>query len=137
MTTEALVKPANIQEQLLGKISEMRQSNLTGKQKQDIRRFTDIARTSFRSLTWRYFGIGEAQIQEFSDQEVEALFMLVFERAQKASVYMKILGYGIPIFGWTVILCDSETIALTNSTRKLKYILRNSFNPVKLMRNKT
>ncbi|MDP3792273.1 MAG: hypothetical protein Q8Q89_00945 [bacterium] len=135
MTTEALVKPANIQEQLLGKISEMRQNNLTAKQKQDIKGCTNTARTGFKKLTWRYFGISETQIQEFSDQEVEALFILVFERAQKASIYMKILGYGIPLIGWLIILNESESIALTNSTRKLKSMLRNSFNPAKLMRD--
>lgn len=135
MTTEALIKPANIQEQMLGKIGEMRQNNLTARQKQDIGKFQYIARSSFKKLTWRYFGISETQTQELSDQELEALFLIVSERAQKSSVYMKILGYGIPLIGWLIILDESDTIHLTNSTRKLRSMLRNTFNPAKLIRN--
>lgn len=121
MTTEALIKPANIQEQLLGKISEMRQ-NLTAKQKQNIKEYTEMRGRSFEILAWRYFGISAVQIEELSDQELEALWLMVFERAQKVSVYMKILGYGIPVIGWIFILYNSHTICFTDATRKLRSI---------------
>lgn len=133
--TEALIKPANIQEQLLSKISEMRRNNLTAKQKQDLKAFAEKTTRSFKILTWRYFGISESQVQELSDQELEALFLIVHERAKKTAVYMKILGYGIPIIGWIIIFPGSDTICLTNSTRKLRSMLRDSFNPAKILRN--
>lgn len=139
MTTEALVKPANIQEQLLGKIGEMRQNNLTAKQKQNIqeyiKEYSDDLRKSFERLTWKRFGISESQIQELSDQELGALFLLVYERAKKSSICHKILFYST--FVWIIAFpCKPpDSVLLTNCTRKLRSILGNGFNPVKLIRN--
>lgn len=134
MTTETLVKPANAKEQLLGKISEMRQKNQTAKQKEEIefheRRLID----GFKKFSWRYFGVNKEQIQELSDQEIEALFLLVSELARKTAVYMRILGISIPLVGWIAILQESETIQFANSMRKLKKTFGNSFNPVRIIR---
>lgn len=134
MTTEALIRPANIQEQLLGKISDMRQKNLTAKQKEEIEFHERRLIGGFKKFSWHYFGVNKEQIQELSDQEIEALFLLVSERARKTAVYMRILGISIPIIGWMAILGESESIPFANSTRKLKQAFGNSFNPVRIIR---
>lgn len=134
MTTEALIKPATIQEQLLGKISEMRQKNLTAKQKEEIEFHERRLIRGFKTFSWLYFGVNREQILELSDQEIEALFLLVSKRARKTAVYVRILGISIPIFGWIIILGTSESISFTNSTRKLKQKFGNSFNPVRIIR---
>lgn len=135
VVTDGQLIENTVTERLLGKISEMRKNNLTEQQKDDLARLAKKARRSFELLALRYFGIGWTQIQELSDQEVEALFLLVYERAKKTAVYMKVLAYGIPIVGWISIRDDSDTIKLTDTTRKLRSMLRNSFNPVKIIRS--
>lgn len=134
MTTEAMIKPANIEEQLLAKISEMRQKNLTAKQKDEMGRLSRKLGRSFKSLAWTYFEIDAFQILELTNPELDALFNLVYNRARKVSIFMTILGYAIPLVGWATILPDSETIKLANSTRKLKKILGSMFNPTKIIR---
>ena len=136
MTSESLVKPANIQEQLLGKISDMRQKNLTAKQKEEIKYLERRLVSGFKTFSWNYFGVNKEQIQELSDHEIEALFLLVAEKAGKTAIYMRILGFGIPIIGWTIILTESETIRFSNSVRKLKQMVRNGFNPTQIIRSR-
>ena len=136
MTTEVLVKPSNIQEQLLGKISDMRQKNLTAKQKEDIKRYENQLVNGFRTFSYRYFGISKAQIQELTDQEIEALFSLVYSRASKTSIYMTVIGVCIPIFGWAIILPESESISFTSSVRKLNKMLGNGFSTAKTIRTR-
>lgn len=134
MITEVLVKPATIQEQLLGKISDMRQNNLTAKQKEKIAFHERRLISGFKKFSWHYFGVNKEQIQELSDQEIEALFLLVSERARKTAVYMRILGISIPLIGWMAILVESESIPFANSTRKLKQAFGNNFNPTRILR---
>ncbi|MBI2669655.1 MAG: hypothetical protein HYX20_00690 [Candidatus Yanofskybacteria bacterium] len=115
-------------EQLLIKISEMRRNNLTAKQQQNLKKLIRRVTESFGQLTWQYFEINGPQIQELSDQEFEALFLLVYERAKKASVYTKILDYIV----WLILHNIPNTIFLTNSIRKIRSQMGNSFNLVKI-----
>jgi hypothetical protein len=133
MTTEILVKPANIQEQLLGKISEIRQKNLTAKQKEEIEDLKRRLMSGFLRFSWNYFGLFKEEIQKLSDQEIEALFFLVAERAGKTAIYMRILGFGTPIIGWIGILNEPETTRFSNSVRKLKQMVGNGFNPTQII----
>lgn len=134
--TSLLVKPANIEEQLLGKIGEMRQKNLTAKQKNKIERLERGLASGFLTLSWNYFGVDGEQIQELSDPEIKALFLLVAERARKTAIFARIFGFGIPIFGWIFILSESQTIRLSNSVRKLKQMIGNGFNPTQIIRSR-
>ncbi len=136
MTTENLIKPANIQEQLLGKISEMRQKNLTAKQKEEIELHGGRLVRSFKIFSWRYFGIDKEQIKKLSKQEIEALFLLVSKRVSKTAICMITLGCLIPIIGWIIILPESQAITHAHSLRKLKKMLGNGFNPTQIIRSK-
>ena len=136
MTTEALVRPSNIQEQLLGKIRDMRQNNLTAKQKKDIDMYEKQLVNGFRIFSWKYFGVSQEQILELTDEEIEALFSLVYSRARKTSIYMTVIGVCIPIFGWAIILPESESISFTSSVRKLNKMLGNGFSTAKTIRTR-
>lgn len=134
MKNEPLINPATFQEQLLGKISDIRQKNQTAKKKEEIEYYENQLNWYFQRLSWLYFGINKKQIQELSDQEIEALFPLVSERARKTAVYMQILGISIPIIGWIALaLGVSESIQFANSVRKLKQF-GIGFNPVRIIR---
>lgn len=142
MATETLVKTAIIEEQVFAKISNMRQSNLTTEQTNQIRHLKNIVRECFTVLNSNYFGLSREQIFEFSDKELEALFGLIYKRAAKTSFYVKIFFYGVPIIGWFSYFVQgstnppmSYTFAFTDSTRKLKKMLGDSFNPVTVIQN--
>ena len=134
MKTESLVGPANIREQTLGKLAYMRWDNLTEKQKMKIANLERTLFHCFDSLVWKYFGIDHRQTLELSDDEINVLFNLIYRRAKKTSVLMKILGYGIPVVGWFLILDTSMTIPFVNSTRELEKMLGNTLNPAKIIR---
>lgn len=140
MTTETLIKPATIQEQLLGKISEMRQRNLTAGQKQRIKYLKERVKDKFMKLVWQYFGLSITQVQELSDQELEVLFLLVFERTAKTARCLKVIaGFGcvIPVAGWLMagmIFDNSETIKFVSSVREIKKMLGDSFSPYQILR---
>lgn len=136
MTTEALVKPTTIQEQVLGKIDEMRQRNLTAKQKEKIDYLERRLISGFKYFAWHYFGVNEEQIHELSDQEIEALFLLVSERTRKRAIWVGALGIGIPFFGWSMILPDAESLIFTRSINKLKQMLGNGFNSAQIVRSR-
>lgn len=104
MTTETLVKPANAKEQLLGKISEMRQKNQIAKQKDKIERLEAEFMDIFVVLSHKYFGLSVDEIRTFSVLEKEALYFLVSEQASKEALCLKIFFWGVPLLGWLAVL---------------------------------
>lgn len=126
MPTEAMIKPANIEEQVLAKINELKQKKLTAKQKNKLEWLGHRLRCSFEWLTLKYYGIDKSQIRELTDPELNALFNIVYNRSRKISVFIRILCFGIPID-------DFDTVLLVESNRKLRKILGSSFDPVKVI----
>jgi hypothetical protein len=136
VSAEALIKPANTQEQVLATISEMRQKNLTAKQKEELKYHKDRLTEQFFYFTRKYFGLDGKQVQKLSDQELEALFIIVSKRIRKTSVYTKILVFCIPLIGWVTIAEGSRSIPFASSMRKLKKMLGDRFNSVKILRER-
>ena len=131
--SESLIKPSNIQEQLLGKINDMRQKNLTAKQKKDIDEYEKQLVRGFGELSWKYFGVSKEQIQELTDPEIEALFSLVSKRANKTAICIRLLGLNLPIINWMFCL-EFKSILFTKSVRKLNKILGNDFSTAQIIR---
>lgn len=146
--TLALVKH-NANEQLLTRVEEMKRDRLAVEQEE---RAIENAKNelefikveigySLRSLVMKYFGLTKDQVLELSDQELETLFDVVFKRARKTAVYMKILGTCIPIFGWLYIypavsrISQSYSVNLTYYLGKIKRILGDKFNQVEVIRS--
>lgn len=151
--TNALVKPSTIQEQLLGKISEMRQEieqeNLTKEHGAKVEHMIRSFGYTFESLVWKYFKINKQKIQKLSDQELNTLFALVSERAGIKAPYIKFGVYSflfISIIGWSallpMILSDDSGISMGNTLdfinlqRKLRKILGDDFDPIKIIRSR-
>lgn len=122
-----------VTEQLLVQIADMRRKNLTAKQQDKISNLSLEIRHHFFNLTWKYFGIDYDQVLQLSDQKLKALFTLVSARAHKTSSYMRVL-FTISILGW-LAHSASSTFMLNGSTQKLKKMLGNSFDLVKIIRN--
>ncbi len=99
-TDEVLVKPANIEEDILSLISEMRRSNLTAKQVEYIEHQRKKAFCSFRKIVRRKFGLSDEQILDLNDQKLEALFVMLVKRAQKSLWYQ----YPLHIFPITLAI---------------------------------
>ena len=99
-TEEVLVKPANIEEDILSLISEMRRSNLTAKQVEYIEHQRKKAFCSFRKIVRRKFGLSDEQILDLNDQKLEALFVMLVKRAQKSLWYQ----YPLHIFPITLTI---------------------------------
>ena len=137
MTSEILVKPANIQEQLLGKICGMRHKNLAAGQIFDIKNLSRRVGVTFSRLVKQYFGIDKEQILELSDQELEALFIVVCKRASRTALYLKVF-FAVPVVGWVYCLFEfsdssSNTLTFTRAIRKLKKIIGSNFNSVEIL----
>lgn len=124
-------------EQILAKINEMRQKNITAKQKAEINDLEIRIGKSFSNLTTKYFGIDEGQTQQLSDHELQALFAIVRERAHEEAIRVRIWCI-ISIFGMMPLYLEQpspfKTINLTNAVTKLKKMLGDSFDPVKIIR---
>lgn len=99
-TDEVLIKPANIEEDILSLISEMRRSNLTAKQVEYIEHQRKKAFCSFRKIVRRKFGLSDEQILDLNDQKLEALFVMLVKRAQKSLWYQ----YPLHIFPITLTI---------------------------------
>lgn len=100
MTTEALIKPASIEEDVLALISEMRRDNLTAKQIRYIGEQRNRAFASFRKIVRSKFGLSDEQILDLNDQRMEALFVMLVGRAQKSLWYQ----YPLHIFPITLVI---------------------------------
>ena len=136
METGTLIKKT-IEEQVFIKINVMRQNELTAKQANEIEKLEGRIKCDFFLLVWKYFGISECQAKQFSDQELKALFFIVHKKAEKTAVYIKTLS-AITVVGWFMVNsygAGSDTVDFTNSVRKLKKKLGNSFDPVKILRS--
>ena len=83
-------------------------------------------------LAGDYFGLDPSQVRELSDQELEALFMIVAERASRTSTILKISGLRTLVFMATGRA--PLTVRLTDNVHKLKKILGSDFDPVKILR---
>ena len=127
MKTESLVGPANIREQVRGKLADMKRNNLTRKQKELIDILEVKLVRGLKLLSERYFGINREQILELSDDEINALVDIVYGRAKKPGTFIKILCLGIT-------LEDVPTVWFTDATRKLKKMRNNNFNPAETTR---
>ena len=154
-TTESLIKPANVQEQLLAKVAKLREENLKAEEEYRIKNaeamkeelietFYKIYRKQFiacfGNLSKSYFGVKKEQILGMSDPEIETLFLLVLKQATRTNFRWKIFCWCVPIVGWilapTIFDSDSKTHGLVSSTRELKKALGDNFNPVKIIRDK-
>ena len=139
----ALIRHATAKEEVLGKISQLKQEILTArriKEIEELRQSEEIKvknlkrkmRNLFLDLVFKYFSVDETRIMTLSDREVEQLFSLVCERASK-TYHRLVLLWLIPPFGW-VILAASEAVEFIRSTPKLKKMLGSDFDPVKILR---
>ena len=132
METLALVKPT-AKEQLFAKITEVRQKNLTAAQIKEIKEIKEILAYYFKVLVWKHFGLSKEQILKFSDQEIEALQLLVLERVQKKFIFLWTLQITVPIFGW-LIASDTDTMKFKHYLRKIKKMLGGDLNLGRILR---
>jgi len=131
METEALIRPT-AKEEVLRKISQLKQKNLTAERMSNIESLMISIKVSFISLADHYFGLDCGQMRELPDQELEALFLIVTERAGRTSIILKISG--LRIIASILEECP-RTVRFTDSVHKLKKILGNDFDPVKILRS--
>lgn len=102
MTTEALIKPASPEEDVLSLISVMRRDNLTAEQIRYIDGQRNRVFFAFRKIVRSKFGLSDEQIFDLNDQRIETLFVMLVGRAQKSLWYQ----YPLHIFPVTlVIIC--------------------------------
>lgn len=137
MDTEELVRPANLEEQVLGKIHQIRINNLTTRQKKDAYLIEKDMVDVFRELVFKHYGIYWDQVLELPDDELRALFDLVHKRAKRIARMIKIPLWATPILGWVAIIIadnDSSIFALDNKVRELKRMRGEIFNPTKIIR---
>jgi len=135
METLALVKPT-VHEQVLSKLENMKRDNLTAVQLEKLAFLKDRIKYYFLKLTLTHFGLSEQQVSRLSDQELDVLFTLVSERARRKLIYIKVLWITIPFFSW-VVTCNLPTVTFTSYLSKVKKILGNKFDVVKLIRSRT
>jgi hypothetical protein len=100
MTTEALIKPASLEEDVLSLISTMRRDNLTAEQVKYIGEQRNRVFAAFRKIVRGKFGLSDEQIVDLNDQRIETLFMMLVNRAQKSLWYQ----YPLHIFPVTLVL---------------------------------
>jgi hypothetical protein len=140
MTTEILVKPANVQEQVLARISEMRQEDYKMElikcketREVDLKR---IVKERFEYLTERYFKVSRKRIRELPDQELKVLLDLTYERAQKIMARKRVLSFSVIGWVWIVFsLMGFDEKVFLNEIHDLKLILKDQYNPVAIIRN--
>ena len=102
MTTEALIKPASPEEDVLSLISVMRRNNLTADQVSYINEQRNMVFAMFRRIVHGRFGLSDEQILDLNDQRIETLFVILVNRAQKGLWYQ----YPLHIFPVTfLVIC--------------------------------
>ena len=129
MTTEALVKPASPEEDVLSLISTMRRDNLTAEQVRYIGQQRSRAFFAFRKIVYSKFGLSDEQIVDLNDQRIETLFMILVNRAQKNLWYQ----YLLHIFPVTlVIICgiNEGWNPGFNLSRAIKNLRREGDHPI-------
>ncbi|MBI4057904.1 hypothetical protein HY405_01125 [Candidatus Microgenomates bacterium] len=91
MTSEAIVKPANVEEETLSLVSAMRGDNLMVRRLSDIDNRRYLALVLFREIIRDRYGLRDEQILDLSDQKLETLFMILLKEAQKSFKYRYLL----------------------------------------------
>lgn len=100
MTTEALIKPASPEEDVLSLISVMRRDNLTAEQIRYIGEQRNRVFSAFRKIVRSKFGLSDEQILDLNDQRIEILFVILVGGAQKSLWYQ----YPLHIFPVTLMI---------------------------------
>jgi len=135
METLALVKPTAY-EQMLSIIENMKRDNLTAVQLEKLAVMKSRIKNCFLNLTLTYFGLSREQVIQLSDQELDALFTLVSERARRELIYLKVLWITVPFLSW-LLTFDLDVVVFTISLSKVKKTLGDKFDVVKLIRSRT
>ncbi len=119
------------QEQVLGKISAIKQYRLLEEHKSQIR---DIERNiyfHFSYLIWDYLGIGLDGAIQWPENELEAAYLIVAQKAGKTTQDLRIVSR------FRCLLGDSTLHAFnfTDAVFKLTTIQGDKFDPVRILRD--
>lgn len=121
MTTQAMIKAANPEEEVLAVISEMRRANLTATQLKYVEKQRNFVFRSFRMIVNDKVGLSDKQILQLNDQNIEALLKILVKRANWKLLY----NYPLHVFPITLVFiaiangCWAPNFTLARAARKL------------------
>ena len=134
-TGQNLIK-LTAREELMMKIAEMKNNNLTQSQLDQANNYCKLFTNRCKAI----YGLSDAQLQEFTDEQLIELGGILYDQDQKRVIRHYILFLCIPIIGWMLRLgtwTDGGTYTeqRRNLYRELKIPENKNFFPIKQLRN--
>lgn len=108
---QSLVLPSSKRKELLMKIDEFKTGDLNARNLSRYKKLTKELSIIFEKLCWNKFGISLEQLKRLTQQELDELAKMVYERSRTAALIQTGIWACIPFVGWLVL---SSTLGSLN-----------------------
>lgn len=102
-TAGALIKPATRREELFAKLDEFKENSMTARDSARYRLLNKNMNVLLAELSWSRFGVSSRQLGRLSQDNLDELAKMTYERSRVPGLIQTGVLMLTPIIGWTIL----------------------------------